>query len=90
MNLVNTQKVKARIIELGLTQEGVAQEMGLNYVTLNLKINNKRRIYLDEVIKLCKILKVTTSKELKELFGIYFLFDSRENATTKEVVEYGN
>lgn len=80
---VNTCKVKARILELGLTQEGVANDMKLDYSTLNLKINNKRRIYMDEVYDLCKILDIKTPTDLKEYFGLDFLnlIPSRENAT---------
>ena len=82
---VNTCKVKARILELGLTQEGVAKDMGIDYATLNLKINNKRRIYMDEVATLCKILDIKNPPELKEYFGLDFLIilPSRENATNE-------
>lgn len=80
---VNTCKVKARILELGLTQDGVAKDMNLDYSTLNLKINNKRRIYMDEVYNLCEILDIKTPTDLKEYFGLDFLnlISSRENAT---------
>lgn len=80
---VNTCKIKARILELGLTQEGVAKDMGIDYATLNLKINNKRRIYMDEVATLCEILDIKNPPELKEYFGLDFLvlMSSRENAT---------
>ena len=81
--LVNTKKVNARILELSLTQEIVAKELGITYTTLNLKINNKRRLYIDEMIKLCDVLNITTTSELKEYFGLDFLivFNSCEKAT---------
>lgn len=70
---VNTNKIKALIIERGLKQGCVAEEIGLNESTFNLKINNKRRIYMDEVIKLCMILDITTPSKLKECFNLDFL-----------------
>ena len=71
--MINTRKLKARIVELGLNQETIAKDMGINYATLNLKLNNKRRIYVDEVGKLCKILGIGTQADLHDYFGIDFL-----------------
>lgn len=72
-------------MELGLNQEEVADKLGVDYTTLNQKINNNRRLYLDEVAKLCKILNIKTSKELREYFGLDFLItaDSCEIATNE-------
>ncbi|MBQ2870351.1 helix-turn-helix transcriptional regulator [bacterium] len=80
--MVNTRKVKARYIELGLTQKIIADKIGLDYTALNLKLNNKRRLYIDEVAKLCDILQIKTAGELHDFFGIDFLLVSniRENA----------
>ena len=68
--MVNTRKVKARMVELGLTQPIVADLMGINVATFNAKLNNNRRIYLDEYFKLCRILKLETAEEQKELLGV--------------------
>ena len=85
--MVNTNKIKARMVELGLTQGIAAKQMGIDYSTLNQKINNKKRFFADEVGKLCKILKITTHAELKEYFGLDFLIvsSSCEN-DTKEML----
>lgn len=82
--MVNTNKIKGRIVEFGLTQEKVAQDMlGMDYTTFNLKLNNKRRFYLDEIVKLSKGLNITSKEELKEYFGLDFLIvnESCENDT---------
>ena len=81
--MVNSLKVKARIMELGLNQDDVAKELGIDYSTFNLKINNNRRFYVDEVAKLCEILDIKTSTQLSEYFGFDFLIlaNSRQNAT---------
>ena len=85
INLINAHKIKTRMFELQLTQEEIAKSMSLDYSTLNAKINNKRRIYADEVAKLCKILKISTSAELREYFGLDFLIDKKcKNAPESE------
>lgn len=85
--MVNSRKVNARIFELGLNQEVIAEQMGINKVTLNQKINNIRRFYADEVAILFKILKLSTRVELKEYFGLDYLIvaDSCENETKEEL-----
>lgn len=71
--MINTNRVKARIVERGLTYRKVAEDMGINYTTLSLKLRNKRDIYLTEVSKLCKILGIHTKEELLYYFNIDFL-----------------
>ena len=68
--MIDTRKVKARMILLGLTQPAVAKSMGINVATFNQKLNNKRRIYIDEYLKLCEILKLNTTEEREELLGV--------------------
>ena len=71
--MINTNKIKARIMELGLTQEDIADKVGINRSTFNLKITNKRRIYMDEVVKVCQALNISTPVDLKEMFELDFL-----------------
>jgi transcriptional regulator with XRE-family HTH domain len=68
--MINTREVKARMLLLGLTQPAVASEMQMNVATFNQKLNNKRRIYLDEYLKLCDVLKLHTAEEQKRLLGV--------------------
>ena len=68
--MIDTRKVKARMIVLGLTQPEVAKEMGINVATFNAKLNNGRRMYMDEYLKLCQILQLNTAEERKELLGV--------------------
>lgn len=83
--MINSHKIKSRMFELALNQETVAKDMDMDYSTLNLKLNNKRRIYIDEVAKLCEILQLKTPSQLKECFGLDFLIvpNSCENDTNK-------
>ena len=68
--MIDTRKVRARMILLGLTQPDLAKQMNINVATLNQKINNKRRIYMDEYLKLCEILQLNTTEEREELLGV--------------------
>lgn len=68
--MIDTRKVRARMLLLGLTQPDVANAMGINVATFNQKINNKRRIYMDEYLKLCEILKLNTTEEREGLLGV--------------------
>ena len=68
--MIDTRKVKARMVMLGLTQPDVARAIGMNVATFNQKLNNKRRIYVDEYYKLCGILDLSTAEEREELLGV--------------------
>lgn len=68
--MINTRAVKARMVLLGLTQPAVAKALDINVATFNAKLNGKRRIYTDEYLKLCEILKLHTAEERKELLGV--------------------
>jgi transcriptional regulator with XRE-family HTH domain len=46
---VNLNILKAKIVENGLTQKEVAEEMGLSPKTLNAKLNGKRTMYVNEL-----------------------------------------
>lgn len=67
------------MFELKLTQENVARDLGLDYGTFNLKLNNKRRFYLDEIAKLCEILEINNKTDLQEYFGLDFLVTGEDN-----------
>lgn len=68
--MINTRKIKGRIVEMGLTQKDVSAALGLAQPTINQKINNIRPMNLDEAEKLADLLKIP-SKE----FANYFFSD---------------
>ena len=68
--MVNTREIKARMVSLGLTQPIIAERMGMNVGTLNFKLNNRRRFYIDELVELRDILKLKTAEEQKRLLGV--------------------
>lgn len=71
--MLNTREIMARMMKLGLSQPDVANALGINVATFNVKLHGKRRIYLDEAIKLRDVLQVTTPEECKELFGVVLI-----------------
>lgn len=56
--------------ELGVTQEEAAKVLDIDVSTFNLKLNDHRRFYHDEVVALSKLLRLTSKKDLREYFGL--------------------
>ena len=77
--LINSHKVKTRMYELGKTQEEVAKELSMDVSTFNLKLNNNRRFYVNEIAGLSKILGISTQEELRDYFGLDFLIFDQES-----------
>lgn len=65
--MVNTNKVKGRLVELGLTQKDGADCIGVAQPTFSQKINNIRPMDLDEAEKLARLLDIPVGE-----YGIYF------------------
>jgi transcriptional regulator with XRE-family HTH domain len=65
--MINTNKIKGRMRELGFVQKDVAQKLGIAVPTATQKINGVRPMYLDEAGKLAEMLKIKD-----EDFRVYF------------------
>ena len=65
--MVNTNKIKGRLRELGKTQLDVAKHLGIQQATANQKINNSRCFTLEEAEKLADLLDISP-----EEFKLYF------------------
>ncbi len=65
--LINTNKIKGRMVEMQITQKDVANFLGLAQPTVNQKINNIRPMNLNEAEKISDLLNITP-----EEFAIYF------------------
>lgn len=66
--MVNTAKLKARMVLEGYTQRTLAKETKIGVTPLNEKINNKRAFRCDEVDKICLVLKITEAEEKCDIF----------------------
>ena len=56
--MVNTNKLKGAIVAMGLTQEKVANCLGISARGLNNKITNKNEFTASEMEKLIKLLNI--------------------------------
>ena len=65
--MVNTRKIKSRMLELGLTQQDIARALGLTACTVSQKLNNIRPLKLSEANILASLLKIDDSE-----FKVYF------------------
>lgn len=65
--MVNTLKLKARIMEFGFNQKDIAKALNVAPSTISQKINNVRPMYLKEADILADILEINTIQ-----YGEYF------------------
>lgn len=50
--------LKDRMRELEITQESLAALVPMGYTSLNLSLNNKRNFRQDEMVEICRVLKI--------------------------------
>lgn len=55
---MNANKIKAKIVERGMTQGEVAEIIGISANSLSRKLLGKRDFLLSEVIALCSVLEL--------------------------------
>lgn len=61
---MNTNKIKAKIVECGLTQREVAEIIGISANSFSRKLHGKRDFLLSEVIALCSVLEFDNPEEI--------------------------
>jgi len=69
IDMVNTLKIKSRMVELGLTQKDISKTLNIATPTVSQKINNIRPMGLGEAEKLAQLLKIDNKE-----FPIYFFY----------------
>lgn len=65
--MINTNKIKGRMKELGIVQKDVANKLGIAPPTASQKINGVRPMDLDEARMLADLLRIDRAE-----FGTYF------------------
>lgn len=65
--MINTNKIKGRMAELGITQKDLAKALKISPPTVSQKINNIRPMDLSEAEIMTEILKIQ-SEEFAEYF----------------------
>ena len=66
----NYSKLLGRMKERGITQEQLAQEIGVNEATLNSKLNNKFNFKANEMDAICRVLDIPNI-EIGEYFFLH-------------------
>lgn len=61
---MNANKIRAKIIERGMTQGEVAKIIGISANSLSRKLLGKRDFLLSEVIALCSVLELDNPQEI--------------------------
>ena len=61
---MNASKLKAKIVERGMTQGEVAKIIGISPNSLSRKLLGKRDFLLSEVIALCSALEIDNPQEI--------------------------
>lgn len=74
--MVNTAKIKGRIVEKGKTIQSIAPKIPCSPYTLGQKIANETPINLEEVIVLCNELDIKQNE-----FAEFFLKEKLQNTT---------
>jgi len=78
--LTNSNELRAAITRKGMTQEQVAEALGITTATLNYKINNKREFKTSEVKALVDLLEI----KKEDIDKIFFANDVDCESTTDE------
>ena len=62
--MTDSRKLRAIILERGMTQSEIAEKLKISLTTFNYKVNNKRSFNSDEMFKLCEILQIVDPKPI--------------------------
>lgn len=57
--MTDTNKLKARLLEKGLTQSEIADKLKISYQSFNYKLHNINEFKASEIKKLCEILDIS-------------------------------
>lgn len=67
--MINTLKIKSRIMELGLKQSDIARALDISLPTANQKINNVRPLNMQEARKISQLLKIEDDDFVHFFYG---------------------
>lgn len=61
---MNDRKIKAKMVELGITQKDLALELGISIQNLNAKLNGRGVLSITEAAKITKVLSLENPIEI--------------------------
>lgn len=62
-NMTATNKLKAKMVEVGITQAELAKILGISYQAMNYKINNRSEFKVSEIEAVADTLKIVNKDE---------------------------
>ena len=66
--MINTNKLKGKMIEAGYTQLSLASAIGMSVNALNAKINGRAAFNCDEADAVCGVLGIISSDDKVDIF----------------------
>ncbi len=81
--LTDTKKLRSFLVLHDLTQDRVAEAIGISATSFNMKLHNKREFLANEIKGLIELLCIPKEK----IFEIFFATDVSEKSTQEEVRE---
>ncbi len=66
--MVRTNVIRARLALLGMTQQDLADRLGISKNTLSSRMNGKSSFTLEEIEAICEILSITDPAEKRYIF----------------------
>lgn len=66
--MVNTNRLKGKIMEAGYSRKEFADKLGINENTLVNRLKGRSSFKLDEVGKMCDILNITSKDDVINIF----------------------
>lgn len=77
---MNYRKLKGRIVEFYENQRAFAKALGIDYTSLNARLNNKTQWKTDDIVKACELLEIPLEEA-----HIYFFTPKVEKTETEGV-----
>ena len=84
--MTDGKKLKSFMVLKGLTQDRVAEAIGISTTTFNMKINNKREFLANEIKGLIELLDIPKD----QIYGIFFTNDVDYKSTSEDGTDEEN
>ena len=63
--MVDFKEIKAAMVREGFKQETLAEAVGMSHNTMNAKLNGRTKLYVDEAVAICNVLKIPNEKKIE-------------------------
>lgn len=80
---MNTNFIKGKIVEVGLTQEKLAKKLDISVQTLNAKLNGRSCLTVDQAMHIAHILNISNPSEI--FFDQYIPNMQRKGTRVKNI-----